>query len=283
MKIDFSILWVDDNRDFVDSLKPQLNKWMDEHGLGLTIHWRPGEAGIYTDLTKNEVELIVLDYKLKGGKKGDAIISEIREKGFLEDIIFYTTDAIPNNMFEVPPDGVFFVARGDAKDRIKDLISLKIRRSSDLATLRGWIVADAIELESIMGNVLAKCFKDMQVLFTERVLVEEGMFDFGKKHKVLNGILKDKIAFLNKEQPKSQILLKLQACKKILNFFPSEIIEIRNALAHQMAEVAETGHKKIKTKTKDAKDIVITPEQCVKIRKDVRKHFDNLLALERLV
>lgn len=283
MKIDFSILWVDDNKDFVESLRPQLNKWMDDHGLGLTIHWHPGEAGVYADLTKHEVELIVLDYKLKGGKKGDAIISEIREKGFFEDIIFYTTDAIPNDMFAVPPDGVFFVARGDAKDRIKDLIGVKIRRASDLATLRGWIVADAIELEAIMGRVLAKCFKDMEVLFRDRVLVEEGMFDFGKKHKVLNGILKDQIAILNKVQPKSQALPKLQSCKKILDAFPKEIIEVRNALAHQMAEIAETGHKKIKTKTKEAKEIVITPEGCVTIRKNVRKHLDNLLALEALV
>jgi|GEM_PF-1590737 len=283
MKIDFSILWVDDNKDFVESLRPQLNKWMDDHGLGLTIHWHPGEAGVYADLTKYEVELIVLDYKLKGGKKGDAIISEIRAKGFFEDIIFYTTDAIPNNMFEVPPDGVFFVARGDAKDRIKDLIGVKIRRASDLATLRGWIVADAIELEAIMGRVLARCFKDMEVLFRDRVLVEEGMFDFGKKHKVLNGILKDQIAILNKDQPKSQVLPQMQACKKILDAFPKEIIEVRNALAHQMAEISETGHKKIKTKNKEAKEIIITPDQCVAIRKNVRKHLDNLLALEALV
>ncbi len=283
MKIDFSILWVDDNKDFVESLRPQLNRWMDGHGLGLTIHWHSGEAGVYADLAKLEIELIVLDYKLKGGKKGDAIISEIREKGFFEDIIFYTTDDIPNDIFTVPPDGVFFVARGDAKDRIKDLISVKIRRASDLATLRGWIVADSIELEAIMGRVLGKCFKDMEILFRDRVLVEEGMFDFGKKHKVLNGILKDQIAILNRDSPKSHILPQLQACKKILDTFPKEIIDVRNALAHQMAEIAETGQKKIKTKTKEAKEIVITPEECVTIRKNVRKHLNNLLELEALV
>ncbi|WP_395753704.1 hypothetical protein [Prosthecobacter sp.] len=283
MKIDFSILWVDDNKDFVESLRPQLNKWMEDHGLGLLIHWRSGEAGVYSDLSRHEVELIVLDYKLKGGKTGDAIISEIRDKGFFEDIIFYTTGAVPNNMFDIPPDGVFFVARGDAKDRIKDLIGVKIRRASDLATLRGWIVADAIELEGIMGRVLAKCFKDMEVLFRDRVLIEEGMFDFGKKHRVLSGILKDQITLLNSGMSKSATLPKLQACKKILDVFPKEIIEIRNALAHQMAEISATGHKKIKTKTKESKEIIITPEECVVIRKNVRKHFDNLLALEALV
>jgi hypothetical protein len=160
---------------------------------------------------------------------------------------------------------------------------LKIRRASDLATLRGWIVADAIELETILGCVLIKCFKDMKEMFRDRVLAEDGMFDFGKKHKVLNGILKDQIAVLTSEQSRSTKLIKLQACKKILDLFPKEIIEIRNALAHQTAEIAVTGHKKIKTKTKEAKEIVITPEECVAIRKNVRKHWENLRALEVLV
>lgn len=283
MKIDFSILWVDDNKDFVESLRPQLEKWMRDHGFELKIHWYPGEAGVYADLKKSEIELIILDYKLKGGKKGDAIISEIREKEFFEDIVFYTTDASPTEIFDVPPDGVFFVARGDAKDRIKDLISLKIRRAGDLATLRGWIVADSIELEAIMGRVLSRCFKDMQTLFRDRVLIEEGIFDFGKKHRVLNGILKDYIATLSRVEPTTETYPKLQACKRILDTFPKEIIEVRNALAHQMAEFAEAGQKKIRTKNKEAKEIVITPEECVAMRKNVRRHLNNLLELEQLL
>jgi hypothetical protein len=69
----------------------------------------------------------------------------------------------------------------------------------------------------------------------------------------------------------------------VLNLFPEEIIEIRNALAHQLAEIQETGHKKIKTKTKADKELVITPEKCIAIRKNVRKHFANLVELESLI
>ncbi len=65
---------------------------------------------------------------------------------------------IPDGLFPSPPDGVFFVDRSDAKDRIKDLLELKIRRATDLATVRGWIVADSIELEVLLGSVLAKFF-----------------------------------------------------------------------------------------------------------------------------
>jgi len=283
MKTDFTVLWVDDNKDFVESLRPQLANWMAEQGFGLTVLWHPGEVGIYADLKGKDVELIILDYRLKGAKKGDAIISDIRGKEFFEDVVFYTTGAVPNDMFMVPPDGVFFVDRGDLKDRVKNLIALRVRRASDLATLRGWIVADAIEMETVLGRVLCKCFKQMESMFRDRVLAEEGMFDFGKKHKVVNGILKDKVAELRKADPNSAAIPPLNACKNVLDLFPKEIIEVRNALAHQMAEITETGHKKIKTKTKEAKEMVITPEQCAAIRKNVRKHLQNLLTLEGLI
>lgn len=313
MKIDFTILWVDDNKDFVDSIRPQLEKWMDIQGLGLKICWHPRESGIYSDLDKGNIELIILDYHLKGGKNGDAIISEIRKKGFYEDIVFYTTKSNTNTLFKVSPDGVFFSERDDAKDRIKDLLNIKIRRSLDLATLRGWIVADSIELEILLLTVLASFFKDHGELSRDRAMKvlsedgafffgrlreyvndalkknihdlttspEDGIFDFGGKHKVLNGIVKDHISALQK-QSKNTAALKFQACKKILDVFPQEIIEIRNALAHQIAEVSETGHKKLKSKTKAASELVITPEKCVEIRKNIRKHFENLTELNSL-
>jgi len=282
MKTDFSILWVDDNKDFVESLKPQLETWMGQQGFSLLVHWHKNESGVAADLKTKDVELIILDYKLPK-KNGDEIIREIRGSSCFQDIIFYSQGGDPHSAFTVPPDGVFFVERGDAKDRIKQLIELKIRRLSDLATLRGWIVADAIELESTLGRLLAKCFKSMEMLFTERVLSEEGVFDCGKKHKILNGILKDQISALAKTDPKSAQLGPLQACKRVLDLFPKEIIEIRNALAHQIAEISETGHKKIRTRTREAKEIIITHEECVKMRQDVRKHQANLVDLEKLI
>lgn len=283
MKTNFPLLWIDDNPQFVDSLRPPLEEWMDDQGFGLVVYYHKNEKDIFADLEKREVELIVLDYKLPK-KKGDELIGEIRGKNFYHDIIFYSQFGIPNDVFTVPPDGVFFVDKTDAKARIKDLIGLKIQRASDLATLRGWIVADAIELERILGRVLAKFFNEKSTMFTERVLLEEGLFNFGKKQKVLNGILKDHIAALRKSETATpEMMDKLKNCKGILNSFVDEIIEVRNALAHQFAEIHETGHKKIKTMTSAAKEIVITPAECTKIRKNVRKHLANLEELESLI
>ena len=284
MKTDVHILWVDDNQDFVESLRPQLQRWMDAHGLLLNSVWRPSDVGIYDVLRKQDIELIVLDYKLKGPRNGDAIITELRDKNFYEDVIFYTTKAVPNvGVFETPPDGVFFVDREDAKERITNLIEMKVRRASDLATVRGWIVADAIEIETLLGHVLALCFKEMQELFTDRILHLDGLFDLGKKHKVLNGIIGDQIASINEDKEQAAKMASLQACKKILDKFPEEIIEVRNTLAHQVAEINAEGQRELRTRTGKGKKVVFTAEHCVTIRKDIIKHYNNLKALESLV
>lgn len=269
MKTDFSILWVDDNQEFIDALRSPLESWMDEHGFALIVHAHKSEAGILDDLRKKDIELIVIDYKLPK-KKGDLLIGEIRGKNFYQDIVFYSQGGIPddvikipNEVFRTPPDGVFFVDRGDAKDRIKDLITLKIRRASDLATLRGWIVADAIELETLLGRVLAKCFGEREVLFTTCVLLHEGLFDFYKKHMVLNSLLHDRMTELARPGGDSATLTKVKACKKVLDAFSDEVVHIRNALAHQVAEVGETGHKKVKVKGR-TKEFLNTPENFFK-------------------
>lgn len=278
MKTDLHLLWIDDNKDFVEALKPRLEKWMDGHGFGLNIRFQKNSAGVVTMLRDEDIAFVVLDYHL-GKKTGDMIIDELRKAELYQDIIFYSQDLKRENFPTV--DGVFFVNRGDAETRIKNLLSLKVRAASDFATFRGWMLADSIELEIILGRILAKCFGSHEQLFGERVLSHENLFDFYKKHQVLSGIIKDRIAEMNREgKPGAKALAD---CKKLLDQFPDDIIHPRNALAHQPSEDHEKG-KKIKTRAKNEnKEIVNTPESLTGIRQKIRRHHDNLVTLEALV
>lgn len=277
MKIDFSILWIDDNREFVDSLRAPLEKWMDSHGFQLTIHDRKSEVGIYDDLKKQIIELIVVDFKLPR-KKGDDLIREMRAKQYYQDIVFYSMGGIPSEVLAGHLEGVFVVDRTDAKERITDLLELRIRRASDLATLRGWVVADSIELERQLDDVLSKCFQKHEQMFTVRVLNHEGLFDFYKKHSVLAGIIKDTAAELEKRDARSTRLATLRKCQNTLKEFPDEIIHVRNSLAHQLEEVVEGGATTLKTRAK-GKVIKFAPETCVSMRKNIQKHRENLSSL----
>jgi len=282
MKIDFSILWIDDNLEFVDSLRDPLGNWMDGHGFTLNIHARKNEDGMLDDLQKHVIELIIIDYNLPK-KKGDELIRDIRAHRYYQDIVFYSQGGIPREVYQNPLDGVFSVAREDARDLIKRLLELRIRSASDLATVRGWIVADSIELEQLLDSVLSKCFQEKEDLFTERVLRHENLFDFGKKHAVLGGIIKDTIALLQTSEGSAPRLSKLREYYDVLKLFPDEIINVRNTLAHQLHEVIEGGMVKLKSKSKGGKAIDFTPETCAGLRKNIRKHRENLVGLYNML
>jgi hypothetical protein len=282
MKTDFPIAWIDDNKDFVESLKAPLGDWIEDQGFGLKVSHFKNSNGFVSEVIKNDQELVIIDLNLPGKKNGDALIAEIRANGCWHDIVFYSHGGIPHGVFSTPPDGVFFVDRTDAKQRIKELIGLKIKRASDIATLRGWIVADAIELEHQLGAVLSKCFRDFESMFNNCVLAHEGLFDCGKKHMVLNNVLKTVIAELDKNKANAEQVQRLRSCKLILDKFTTEVIHVRNALAHQIAADGASGKKAIQPKGHGG-PLELTEANCAKIRKNLRKHEANLADLLKLV
>ncbi len=282
MKPNFRILWVDDTKTFVESVRGPIIDLLTEKGFTGDIELHKDEKGVLDSLKKSEVDLIVIDYNLPK-KKGDELIEEIRGKNCYQDIIFYSQDGRPVEPFKQnPPDGVFFVNRTDARDTIKRIISLKMRRLADTVFFRGWVVADAIELEYLLEGVLCKCFPDRQTARVKRFLEQNRVYDFGQKHKILSGIIDDSIDELKQGDggPAAEKVKALSACKKVLDGFPIDVIGIRNTAAHQASERTEEGVRKIKARAKQGGvEVVLTEEQCIKIRTKLQAHKKNLHAL----
>jgi len=286
MNPNFTILWVDDTKTFVDSVRDPIVDLLKEKGFTGHIEWHKDEKGVLESLKTSEVDLIVIDYNLPK-KKGDEIIEEIRAKNCYQDIIFYSQDGRPVEPFKQnPPDGVFFVSRDDARDIIKRIIGLRMRRLADPVFFRGWVVADAIELEYLLEAVLCKCFPDKQAARVKRFLEQNRVYDFGQKHKILSGIIHDAIAELRVEGggPAAEKLKALSACKKVLDGFPEEVIGVRNTAAHQRSERTEEGLRKIRPRAKHGgTEVVLTDAQCVKIRINLQAHKQNLHTLLSLL
>lgn len=278
MKTDFLTLWVDDNIPFAQSVEANLKDWLDDKGYELRVSIHADETGVLNEISNSDIELIIIDYRLPG-ENGDVLIERIRRQDFYQDIIFYSEDTLPDKRL----DGVFYVRKEDAVTRIRELIELKLRRSSDPVSVRGWIVADSIELEGMVTALISACFQERKgFTFSDRLLGDNGPLEFGVKYMLLNGLLKDHIAALTAQNPLDDRLNKLRPCKKILDDFSTEVIVIRNAIAHQKVEDLGSG-KIIKLKTKAATEIPLNEETFIQIRKDLRKHRDNLDTLKSLL
>lgn len=279
MKTDFLVLWVDDNTLVIDSLKPTLEKWLEEKGFELKILPHKDETNVLRDVKNTDIELIIVDYKMPK-KSGDVLIDEIRASGCYQDVIFYSEAQIPKTKIL---DGVFYVLKVDAITRIKELIELKLKRSIDPVSVRGWIVADAIELESMITELLERCFiaKDGYT-FTKRFFYDhDAPIDFGRKVNTLQGILNDLIIYSLTIKDAAEVE-KLKTCNTIYKSFVDDVVLVRNAVAHSKIEETEQG-KAIKMKTKSAKPLILDEPTVIQIRNGLRKHYNNLLELQKMI
>jgi hypothetical protein len=295
MKLDYHIIWIDDTPDWVQSIEPSLRRHFDELGFRLTIEHRTSGDDENLWINDPEADLFVIDFNLPK-QNGKELIDLIRKRDVFTEIVFYSQDS-PRKKFEVAPDGVYFSSREDAEDRIKRVIELALKRESSISYVRGVVIAETIDLEVRLGELLIRSFGEKGDLFATRILEHDGLFDFGKKFAVLNGIVKDrlteanKIAQLTAQQAQLQGVAAAEVVKAVekaatlkklkeeLNAFDNDVIKTRNMLAHVRKSRDADGKVMLKAIKKGYPDIIVTEEWFRQTRKSLIRHAENLEAL----
>jgi CheY-like chemotaxis protein len=285
MKLDYNILWIDDTPTWVKSIEGSLRLHFDELGYRLKITQVKSGDTIEEAIKDPELDLIILDYKLPR-ITGKDLIETVRSKHVLVEIVFYSQEGNPKDKFESPPDGVYFASREDAEERITNVIDLTLKKALDINNVRGLVIAESIDIEIRLGEVLVQCFGKSGELFRERLLhPKTGLFDFGKKDILLQGILKDKIDALIKRIEDSKgkpmkgakaTLAKLQKLKEEYKVFAAEVILPRNTMAHVEKQWDQNGKCILKSRARGGPDIVVDQAWFTKARKDLIKHAENL-------
>lgn len=283
MKLDYNILWIDDTPKWVESIETPLKEHCDELGYRLKVMLEKNGANILEAIKNPELDLIIVDFQLPK-VTGKELIETIRKKHVLVEIVFYSQAGNPKDKFATPPDGVYFTSREDAEERITAVIDLTLKKAQDINNIRGLVIAETIDIETKLGDVLVRCFGDNGILFRERLLDPDmALFDFGKKDRLLQGILKDKIAELNKQiaegkgnEKDKKLVSVLKELKETYKLFPDEVIHPRNTMAHVEKQWDENGKCILKSRVKGHRPICVDHEWCIKARKDFIKHTENL-------
>jgi len=283
MKLNYNILWIDDTPKWVESIKPTLSEHFDDLGYRLVINLVKNGANIVEAIKNPELDLIIVDYQLPK-VTGKDLIETIRKKHVLVEIVFYSQAGNPKDKFDTAPDGVYFTSREDAEERITAVIDLTLKKAQDINNIRGLVIAETIDLEAKLGDVLVHCFGDQGALFRERLLDPDlALFDFGGKDKLLQGILKDKIKELNKKiadgkgsENDRTLVTALKELKAVYKLFTEEVIHPRNTMAHVEKSIDDNGKCILKSRVKGHRAICVDHDWCIKARKDLIKHMNNL-------
>ncbi|MFN8435626.1 MAG: response regulator [Anaerolineales bacterium] len=278
MKIaEFSILIVDDNREVAGAIADEVRIWLEERGFELKISVQSKKDKVLEAIKSNDIELIIIDYGLDDDENGDAVIEEIRKNDYFHDIIFYTGGDM-ENILKKRLNGVFYTSKKDAINIIEEVIELRLKRSSDLATLRGWIVADAIELEHMIEELLLKWFNPKHSVFEAQIMRKPGVFDFYKKQMTLNGILTEELRVIAETKDKSERAKKIQECKEVFKSFENDVVHYRNAVAHSKVDIKD-GKKRLKSLIGKDNFFEFDEKNLIDARKKFRMQRDCLQTL----
>ena len=160
MNTAFKILWFEDEVSWYNMERLRINAILQAHYLTSEIVRKDGDDFDITELTGNDYDLIIMDYKLAEGTTGDTVVSAIRKNNILTDILFYSSEeqnmlaAISQGM--PPIDGVYLTKRDYTifTEKAENLISKIVKRSEDLVNLRGFVLDGSSDFEVRIQEIL---------------------------------------------------------------------------------------------------------------------------------
>ena len=276
MSIEYKILWVDDSPDWVSPVKDNITSHLEGRGYEPKIELN--ESGADVDTSRlTDIDLIIIDYQLPG-TKGDALIKQIRDKECLTEIVFYSQEAIETgDRFY----GVNYSTREDVEERIKQVVDETIKRAQDITLVRGFIIAEAIDVENILEGCMTKIFEDKGELFSEKVIsAKPPVYDADKKYRfvkeIVSGLIKD-------SGEGTERIEELRDIDKTMKKLTTEVFDQRNILAHSKITINDDGSTTLEGINKETREINFSQEWLSRTRKNIAKHKDNLNKLKEIL
>ena len=170
MNIQYKILWIDDDPEYVESAREHVEKIVRENKMEpvLKIYndyetYQQEEMASFNEDVFNLYDQIVIDYALSG-TTGDKIIKELRNKQIYTDIVFYSSNYVEmseelrkNEML----DGIFWADRRDINSTIYNVIKKNLKREFSIANIRGLIMDSTSEFDYICRTTTVALFDSL--------------------------------------------------------------------------------------------------------------------------
>lgn len=252
MKLNFSILWFDDDDEYFDSLDlEQLEKDILSWGFSPVIDTVSTAEDFMTRSPFEIYDLIVVDRNLEGYEDGQIFIANIRGNAI------YTvgnTSDLWAGIREKELEGVFVSSRTNILSKITKVGYQSIRKILDLENMRGIVMAEVGELDHLLDEILECGFGHLEEDQRQKIFkrfYEEANNQNSKMAQQLatfnenpNTISMLKLCDSNKRWENFNRLwkrhTKLRGRKKIGNYLV-DILQPRNFLAHGKPEIDENG------------------------------------------
>jgi len=162
LRIDFNVLWVDDQPKRVEAQIEKIAKLMTDEGF----QFRPKLCksmddvigAIKDNVFTDEVDLILVDWDLGGGIHGEDAITEIREIVPYKDVVFYSAqndaEQLRKLAFERGLEGIYCAVRDELVDEVLGVFESLVKKVLDLDHTRGIVMGATSDIDSMVNECL---------------------------------------------------------------------------------------------------------------------------------
>ncbi|MCK9351208.1 MAG: hypothetical protein WCT49_00865 [Candidatus Paceibacterota bacterium] len=267
-------------------------------------------------VSREEYDLIVTDLNLTQGKDeiGQKIIEKVRLQKILTDVLLYSSSPRAIKEIKEKNPGIerisFASGRAAIYDKLCEIIFLTVRKVQDVNNLRGMVITEAIDIETRIRDLLVEKFEELDADELEKLRQKkikhkknnvdklkksvaksvsqlvEGLFTFSELHDELMGMIGEAISETKRvlcdprkaksTDPKLIKLKKLAFLRDELQKMKSDVIHLRNDMAHAKAERHPTTGRPVLTSIISGKKQHFDDTKCIKIRKAILSHFQNI-------
>lgn len=298
MRINYNILWLDDDKDALDNGREEtIREYLQSKGFNPNIkHYYNVNDAEKNNENYDRYDLILSDFNLGPNKNGAFFINLIRRKNIITEILLYSAKSI--NVEKIIEDygylnRVTICEIRDLDETIMRLIDITIRKTQDISSLRGLIMSETTTID----NYIEKIISEISNISKFKPLILECLIDginsirlnFSNKIDVIDSnkygkIYKDNLIFSAK--PKYELLyniikyiseddMKMKTIeRRIANY--ENIIKTRNDFGHCEQITKEDGTECLIIKEMEKE---YDEQECIDLRIKIREYN---LAFEEL-
>ena len=162
MRLDFNVLWVDDQPNAVNAQITRIKTQMAEEGFSFNPTQCQSladvEALIAGNVFQDEVDLILVDWDLGGGVHGQDVIKRIREVAPYKDVVFYSAQTpaaeLRRMAFDRGLEGIYCASRQGLIDEVLGVFDSLVKKILDLDHTRGIVMGATSDIDHMIHSCL---------------------------------------------------------------------------------------------------------------------------------
>ena len=169
MKLEYRILWFEDDHESVQDVIDALRDLLHEQGFELMCEWGECNAVAMTGTVErlqnyNPYDLMVFDYDLGSGLTGEELAQTLRSKIWTE-ILYYSANRsaedLSRGMNAKRVEGVFCAVRQNLEERVWAIVESQIKRICDLNNMRGIVLDSMSSIDTAIRTLFSKVYQEM--------------------------------------------------------------------------------------------------------------------------